>query len=515
MSQYDTRGPATFLLGGFNQGADVARSVQNQGLARDSLRQRQTEFDAENARQNLRMQMEQEAIARDLEAQQASAGILASPMGVGANDDFAAMYGGAIPGDTMQVPDRDPNDPTPEIRRRLYSMFSKVSPAEQMRLAGVIQQNREQFKNSKHGQKIVKMMEDFELSNPKILQNPKDKLAFAFLKATADFDPTEFGTGWNHLSAAMELSQQQDEQRRWLATGGTGMGPEDPTWTNAPDSVIGPVAKAKAMQMAGVGADARAESRPLSATQLVMQAAQDNPGAFEEANADLLSGDPARQARGAASMAALTGKIVTPRQHNVSPKERILNDPDLFEQHVDAIMRRHRWGEDKRQDAIDLARGQLVGTVNQDPANIGSRPPTIDKAREAALQLDIDLADAELKAVDNQIVQDGVSSKRRGPMREGPTKRLYDAIEAKRQFYMDASQGSAAAPAADTSIMSPREIRDRQNPSAGSPQTRQPLDGRTLLSEFAKQFPGTKPDRNNPQHVAAMRAIQAALERNP
>jgi hypothetical protein len=162
MSRYDTRGAASILLGGFGQGADVARSVQNQQLARDSMAQRQGEFEAENARQNLRLQMEQDAIGRGLASQQATADTFA---GMGANDFSSLMGRGGV----MQLqPDPDPANTTEKAKRDLRAVLSTMPSGDQARFIATLSANRQQFEQTAQGRMVKKVVEDYKVKNSKI-----------------------------------------------------------------------------------------------------------------------------------------------------------------------------------------------------------------------------------------------------------------------------------------------------------------------------------------------------------
>lgn len=215
MSRYDTRGAAAMLLGGFSQGADVARSVQQQQLARESMAQRQGEFEAENARQNMRLQMEQDAIGRDLASQQATADTFA---GMGANDFSSLMGRGGV----MQLqPDPDPANTTERAKRDLRAVLSTMPSGDQARFIATLSANRQQFEQTAQGRNVKRLVEDYKLKNSKMLSaDPELAAQVDMYIATAEFDPRSTLDNFDKLSESIRVLRQTDAMR-------AGMGPGD------------------------------------------------------------------------------------------------------------------------------------------------------------------------------------------------------------------------------------------------------------------------------------------------
>ncbi len=220
MSRYDTRGAAAMLLGGFSQGADVARSVQQQQLARESMAQRQGEFEAENARQNIRLQMQQDAIGRDLASQQATADTFA---GMGANDFSSLMGRGGV----MQLqPDPDPANTTEKAKRDLRAVLSTMPSGDQARFIATLSANRQQFEQTAQGRNVKRLVEDYKLKNSKMLSaDPELAAQVDMYIATAEFDPRSTLDNFDKLSESIRVLRQTDAMRAGMGMGADGMGP--------------------------------------------------------------------------------------------------------------------------------------------------------------------------------------------------------------------------------------------------------------------------------------------------
>jgi len=391
-------------------------------------------------------------------------------------------------GDPMQIePNADPLNTTEKAKKELRAALVGMHPQDQQRYMALIAHNRQQFENTKQGRLVKSLVDDYKLKNSKMLSSDPELAAQVDMYlATAEYDPRTVMENFNKLREAVGTIRQQHAMAANLGMPEDGMGPPN----------IAPFDGLTLSQMQGVRVNRlkNADNNQSWQQGIEMGVRRDprtmgpNGGlqfddeAFRQKMIDLGSSPEEAAMLTQIAAAQRLGRVgSTVSAGIINPQSK----PDPYAD--DRVRLTVNQAQDDERMAMEEYKGLNAGALN------GPTAAEYDSANDQDPK-----AIAKVTAWTRYL---GARQKTREARRQGAASLVVPPVQRK---------APPVAGPSDTSTMSPREIRDQNNPSPGSART--PPDGATLLSEFAKQFPGVKPDRNNPAHVKAAQEIKARLE---